>query len=838
MVTKRLIALFTGPDRPKNITTLVVLVFVFLVYKATQSPTVSFWDCGEFIACSFILGVPHPPGSPLYIILGRLFSLLPTSGDLAARINLLSAVGSAFAAMFAFLILFRLIRAWWPKGESGGWKTAATYIGSIVGTMMFAFGDANWNNSIETEVYSVAMLLMMVIIWLTVRWADCRAGRKSDRYLALVVFLFFLSTGVHMTTFLIAPAIFLAMILLSERLRKDFRFYVTGSCLFLIAYRLDFFLIASGVWLAILVVATIVTRRYSWALSMVLILAAAAGFSIQLATPIRSSCHPSINQNNPSSSYAAFRSFLERKQYGEQNMLTRAMSRRGEWKNQLGVYPRMGFWGFFNRQYGINGRTFGLIFVLGLLGLYEMIRRNPGIGWPFLLMVLLGTVIMVWYMNFADGTLENPLTGEAHLEVRERDYFFTPGFILFGMTIGVGVAGLIDAARRSVWQRVKGVYVPMMLVVSALALLAAVPLRANYFSCDRSRNYTAYDFAYNMLVSCEPNAILLNGGDNDTFPIWALQEVYGVRPDVTAINLALANAGWYIKQVRDKMGVPLRWSDPQIDALRARVVSAGKVSRIQDQVSDEIINVNKWQRPINFSLSITDDTKQYMGRSMEGNLVMHGQVYRLQPGQPAGLIDMEANHRLYWDYFRFRSIGDTTVYKDPHTAALLGNYVTGLTMMADSLRKIERYDEAIAEVKRAIEIVPYEYSTYNYLVQLYVEAGSENLIPSLVGRVPREDAREIYYVWGMTNRYRGNKARAAEILKMTLDTFPDFADAFKEYSRLLYEAGDIDRLRSVIQRWLTDNPDDTDARRLLQSIDDQPTPSTSAPRSGSEEIQE
>jgi tetratricopeptide (TPR) repeat protein len=767
-------------------------------------------------------------------MLGRLFSLLPVGGEVAARINLLSAASSALAAMFAFLVLFRIIRAWWPKTEFTGWKTAAAYIGSIVGTMMFAFGDVAWNNSIEAEVYSVAMLLMMIIIWLTVRWADCRTEPRSDRYLIAIVFLAFLSTCVHMTTFLIMPAIFLIVIFLSERLRKDVRFYITGVCLFLIAYGLDLFLIATGVWLVVLVIGAVVTKRRAWVLPLLLVLAAVAGFSGQLMTPIRSSCHPAINQNNPSSSFTAFRSFIERKQYGDENMITRALTRRGEWKNQLGTYPRIGFWGFFNQQYGINGRAFGLIFVLGLLGLYEIIRRRPGVGWPFLLMVLLGTVIMVWYMNFADGTHENPLTGEAHLEVRERDYFFTPGFLLFGMAIGAGVAGLIDMVRLSAWRRIRAVYVPMMIVVSALGLLAVAPIMANYHVCDRSRNYTAYDFAYNMLVSCEPDAILINGGDNDTFPIWALQVAYNMRPDVTSINLALANAGWYTKQIRDQMGVPLRWSDAQIDALRPRVLTGGKVSRIQDQVSDEIINVNKWRRPIDFSLSITDDCKQYMGRSLEPNLVIHGQVYRLQAGQPAGSIDMQANHDLYWKYFQFRSVGDSTVYLDPHTAALMGNYATGLTLMADSLRKAGQYDQAIAEIKRAIEILPYDYNDYNYLVQLYVDCGREDSIRTLVTRLPRENVRNVYFVWGMANRYKGDKARAAEILKMTLDSFPVFADAFREYTRLLFEAGDTERLRSVVEKWLLNNPDDSDARRLLESIGHNPAPGAiPAPRSGS-----
>ena len=129
-------------------------------------------------------------------------------------------------------------------------------------------------------------------------------------------------------------------------------------------------------------------------------------------------------------------------------------------------------------------------------------------------------------------------------------------------------------------------------------------------------------------------------------------------------------------------------------------------------------------------------------------------------------------------------------------------------------------------------ILPHDYNNYNYLAQLYVDCGQENLIPTMVASLPRDNARDIYFVWGMANRYKGDKARAAEILKMTLDSFPTFPDAFREYTRLLYEAGDIDRLRQVVERWLTNNPDDVDARRLLENIERKTAP-RAIPGSGS-----
>lgn len=795
------------------IVALIVFLAAFLIYNATKAPTVSFWDCGEFITCSHGLGVPHPPGTPLFVEVGRIFSLLPFISDPAARINLLSALCGALAAAFAFLVTFRLIRLWWSDGDFTGWKMMATYFGALVGASMAAFGNTQWNNCIETEVYAVAMFLVLFLTWVFLVWVEKRSEPGADKFIILLVFVGLLSTGFHMTTFLFLPALFVGVILLSERLRRDYRLYISCFTLYLIAIDLDSFLIANGLWLAVLVFMAIWKRTYQWCLPLILLLAGIIGFSSQLYIPIRASQNPTINMGNPTT-YTSFRAFLERKQYGDQNMVMRAFTRRASWLNQLGNHERMGFWGFFNQQYGINGRPFAVLFVLGLLGMYELVRRQPRIGWPFVFLVFLGTLFLVWYMNFADGTRIDSLTGDGQLEVRDRDYFWTPGFMLFGMAIGLGVAGLMEMMRESLFGRFTYLRKPAMILVSLLVLLTMVPVKANYFSCDRSQNFTPYDFAYNILQSCDPNAILFVGGDNDTYPVWCVQGVYGVRPDITVINLSLANLPWYIFQIRDRMKVPLDWTDEQIMALRHHAFSSGQLYRIQDQVAEQILNVNRWERPIDYSISAGTDALVYKGRSLMDNVMMQGMIYRLYPTPHAGRVDIEKSLHLYLNTFKFRSLADSTIYKDAQSMALTTNYTTGLELIADSLARVKRYDDAIGLINKAISIVPYSYDAYAFLAQLYVESGREQLVPGLLSRVPHSSAADIYYAWGSANKKVGNRARAREIYGMAVDSFPHDADMFREYSLILYEDKDMTGLRALVKRWLEDNPNDDAALRL------------------------
>ena len=121
----------------------IVLAFSFLIYFMTMSPTVSFWDCGEFIATSYTLGVPHPPGSPLYLIIGRIFSMLPFNNDIAYRVNMISPIVSAVAVMLLYLIIVKF-SAHWRGGINNKSDAVIAFGGALVGSLTFAFTDSHW----------------------------------------------------------------------------------------------------------------------------------------------------------------------------------------------------------------------------------------------------------------------------------------------------------------------------------------------------------------------------------------------------------------------------------------------------------------------------------------------------------------------------------------------------------------------------------------------------------------------------------------------------------------------------------------------------------------------
>ena len=144
-------------NREKIVLAILCFVLSWIVYMDTIAPTVSFWDCGEFIATAYTLGVPHPPGSPLYLLIGRFFSMLPIGKDIAYRVNLMSPLASAFAVMFLFLIIVKLLKSWGKPVQP--LQKLAVYGGAFIGAMTFAFTDSHWFNAVEAEVYAYSTFL-------------------------------------------------------------------------------------------------------------------------------------------------------------------------------------------------------------------------------------------------------------------------------------------------------------------------------------------------------------------------------------------------------------------------------------------------------------------------------------------------------------------------------------------------------------------------------------------------------------------------------------------------------------------------------------------------------
>ena len=176
-----------------NLVGWVVFAIAAATYLLTLEPTASFWDCGEFIACSYKLLVPHPPGAPTFLLLGRLFSLL-SFGDVtkvAVLVNALSGLSSAFTVLFLFWIITRMARKMVLRGEAGTYSLAAENIeptsgqtwlilsAGIVGALAFAFSDSFWFNAVEGEVYAMSALCTAAVVWLMLKWEA--QDRKSTR---------------------------------------------------------------------------------------------------------------------------------------------------------------------------------------------------------------------------------------------------------------------------------------------------------------------------------------------------------------------------------------------------------------------------------------------------------------------------------------------------------------------------------------------------------------------------------------------------------------------------------------------------------------------------------
>ncbi|MGH8004023.1 MAG: protein O-mannosyl-transferase family [Limisphaerales bacterium] len=803
------------------------LVFLvsYLVFNWTKAPTLSFWDCGEFIACAAILGIPHPPGAPLYVLIGRLFTLLPISDDIAVRVNLVSVISSAFTAMVGYLIVHRLIDYW--TNEKTEWQFRIwKYVGGISGGLTLAFSRTFWSSAVEAEVYGLAMLVTLLILYLGILWWQRPSETRGNQYLILAAYLGILGTALHMTVFLALPPVMLLVLLADEEKRKDWRIWVSGLVLLLVVASLDMFLVALAAWTVVTVAVMFSNpRAFGWQLPLGLCLAAVLGFSSQFFIPIRAAQSPHINENDPDD-WKSFKYFLERKQYGQTNMITRAMKRRGEPSNQYGRYPRMGFWGFFEKQYGLT-KVFFLLLVVGLWGLYESWRKSRSPGIMLLATVLFGTIGLVWYMNFADGTRQDPITGEGYLEVRDRDYFWTPGFIVFALCIGLGLAAL--GYRLVEWIKEKNLARPFLFVPGAVALSAlAFPyfgFTSNFSVNQRINNYLPYDYAYNLLSSCEPNSVLFTNGDNDTFPLWALQEAYGFRRDVKNINLSLINTNWYILQKKHQDSVPISLSDEEIARLAPDFNPAtGRMTkRIQDKIIDNVLETNQWKLPVHFSVTCASDARMYRGRSVDPYLIMRGMAYDVVP-QGAGTgtrIDISETRRFYERVFRYRGTADPKVRKDENDWRIIQNYVSAFMFIADTLRKAGDLKQSEAVIRKAMAISPREVTSYQYLIGILADqkrvASAESLVET--APLPETTKDSIRNYLAMIYLQERDSAKAEKIFAQSYER--NKAGGFNDLVAFYYQIKNYRQVERVINDWLSAYPNDARApevRTFLESV--------------------
>jgi hypothetical protein len=507
---------------------------LLLAYALTLAPDVTFWDAGEFIAAAHTLGIPHPPGTPLFVLLLNVWGKIIPIG-FAAATNLFSAVATAAAAGISAQLVLRSTNS---PAMAFGSALAAGGMSSV------------WLNATETEVYAASLLLGVLMIW-----AGDRAGQPGvhgRRWAHLTAYLIALAVPLHLSALVAAPAAIALACHDGERI--DVRRAVMLGGVFLIAMgagRVSAWMVGLGV---VLVVGGrwVVGGRKSaspttYHLSPITMIAIGALAITALAfLYIRAQFNPAIDQGHPVT-LQSLADMVARRQYDVSPIWPRKAAAWIQFGNLFQYADWQAALSFGPTVLPSPLRTlFTLLFAaLGYTGALTHWRldRRTFIGVAFLLVAgLLGVLV---YLNLHAGPSigYGILPANAVREARERDYFFVFGFWAWGLWAGVGAVAAVSHIKRAPWSG---------------ALIAALPIVLNWRAVTRRAEPEASlprTFAEALLESAPPNSVLFVMGDNDSYPLWYAQEIHRLRRDVAMVTVPLLPTDWYRKQLAARFQV-------------------------------------------------------------------------------------------------------------------------------------------------------------------------------------------------------------------------------------------------------------------------------------------
>jgi hypothetical protein len=815
-------------------------VIVFLIALAslvsTVQPSVSFWDCGELSAASYGLQVTHPPGAPFFILINKVFSLLPIAANIGLRINLMTVFFSSLSILFLYMVTVKLIENFMKPSEGDFFGSLMTYLSAAVAALAFAFCDTFWFNGVESNVFGFSTFLFAAIVMLAMLWNENSEKAKGTKYLLLIAFLIGLSPGVHlMSVPAIMPVVMMVVFkkyVIDEEYCKKTGYIFIGHMALLLIIAIILWAGQTGsqrptqeeitsfdhLFLLLMIIATIayilVFRKYilnrnSFYFPVVVGVVALAvafpgivkyltqllgivsgenmivavvilflilgllayfinrtrinnkpilnitlsslflmiiGFSVYTTVVIRANQNPPMNENKPDN-LKDLLYYLGREQYGEMPFFKRRYSLEPqheitykEYKSDLDFFWNYQMQHMFNRYLGWNfigkesfdqdsgidfKKFFMLPFLLAIAGIVYHFRRDWKMASVFLMMFIIMGYAIAYYQ-----VQQNP-------QPRERIYFYGGAFFTFSVWIGIGLRGILQLIRENVKSPLlfKGISIALLI----LAFLA-VPYNMyskNRFTHDRSRNWLPWDYAYNLLQSCEPNAVLFTCGDNDTFQLWYMQDVEGVRRDVRVANLSLINTNWYPKQLKNEspygsMKVAMSYSDAEIDRITSSatpfkaqditipvpksayekfgitdtsITNQGKITfrmkptinntyvRASDLFVKDIIVNSKWERPVYFCITCTDDYKI----GLDGYLRLEGYAYRVVPFKmkndsiPNVDVEKTVKHLImenpsysqtYQLGSKYRGLNDSTIFYDDNMVRSVNSYIKGFTDLA------------------------------------------------------------------------------------------------------------------------------------------------------------
>ena len=680
--------------RPSYLAATLTSLVVFAIYLATLAPSTAMWDTSEYISAAYVLGLPHPPGNPLFVLIGRVFAILPLGHlSVAMKVNILAALTSAIAAGMWFLITERVLVGWlqdrWQRIAGGA-------IAALVGATEFTV----WNQSVVNEkVYTVSLMGLAIISWLIVRWSDDPDSPIADKLLILIAYLLGLGFANHMMGFLAAPAVVVAV--LARRPQTFLRWKMLVAC-------------GGALFL---------------------------GMTPFLTQPIRAAHFPAINEGEPTT-WASFWYNFNRGQYGKPSLFDRQAPYLS---GQLGMY-----WLYFKWQWlrdskehwpRLQAMLGALFMLLGLMGGWVHWKRDRRSFWYLGTFMVTLTVVLIYYLNFKYGHSQCLAMGnppDVNCEVRDRDYFFIVSFSAWGVWVALGLVYVwegiasvfgseqvkigretVEQPRRQSW-----------LISSWILALAFIPLFTNWKAASRAGQTDTFAFAHDLLDSVEPYGVLITAGDNDTFPLWYAQEVEGVRKDVLVLCTSLLNTDWYIRQLIRRpvypydaakgpavyrgrtwpmpKGPPLHMTTTQADSLpeyqevhEPQLFKSGSIeATIKPQVLAKadivvllMIKDDFPNRPFYFSRTAGGYPQDVLG--LGRYLLMQGMARKLLPNPPVagkdtvllqgeGYVDVTRSHALWFDDF----LGPQAVIKrglwvDKASVGIPYVYITTAVDLAD-----------------------------------------------------------------------------------------------------------------------------------------------------------
>lgn len=670
-------------ETPPYLVAGVVFALVFALYVLTLAPTTAMWDASEYIAAAKVLGIPHPPGNPMFVLLAHTFALLPVPLSYAGRVNLLAACTSAMSAGLWFLVAYRALRGWqMPRTPRLVTALACAWIGATCFSV--------WNQSVVNEkVYTVAMLGLAASAWGALQWLDAPAhSRRSTVWLLLVVYLCGLGYANHPAGFLPLPA--LGVFVLWQRPATLLR------------------------WRTMVMAAAFMML----------------GLTPFLYQPIRAAHHPAINVGAPTACPAApqlgctfsaetFGKLLanvRREQYGGH----RVAERQAPLSAQFGMWWQYFEWQMLRDITHDMPRTQRVLalaaLLVGLLGGVTHFRRDRTSFAFFGPLVFTLTPALIVYLNFRYGATQAPELGDSVTrEVRDRDYFFLWSFATWSVWVGLGLGTLWQWAAR--WLRNDA---PRYAATGAVMGVALMPLVFNASSAPRRGHDFTSTWARDLLASVEPNGILITNGDNDSFPVWYAQLVEGVRPDVTLAIVPYLNMDWFAgKLVQNVERIPpaLELREPALfehGDIRAQI-PAGLLLRDQLVVL-QLIKDHFPRRPIHFSVGGYAN-----GLGLGDYVVTHGLTQRLLE-HPAssnarflpyrgGHLDLAASYPLWSKYSGPASLEQQGQWVDEPSVSIPAAYVItgqlvgyGRVAAGDTVggQRIVQQAESLARVVRLL----------------------------------------------------------------------------------------------------------------------------------------